>query len=114
MVETQIVRELALCLPRVEERDHHGRPSFRVEGKIFATLWADERRAVVKLSPEEQAALVASEPVAFAPVPGAWGRKGWTSALLDAVATDDLRAALRSAWHEVAPVRSAAASWPRD
>jgi hypothetical protein len=35
-------RGLALALPEVVEQDHHGRPSFRVAGKIFATLW-DER-----------------------------------------------------------------------
>jgi hypothetical protein len=32
-------RKLALALPEANERDHHGRPSFRVAGKIFATLW---------------------------------------------------------------------------
>jgi hypothetical protein len=35
-------RRLALALPDATEQDHHGRPSFRVRGKIFATLW-DER-----------------------------------------------------------------------
>jgi hypothetical protein len=32
-------RELALALPEAVEQDHHGRPSFRVSNKIFATLW---------------------------------------------------------------------------
>ena len=32
------VREIALALPDAIEQDHHGRPSFRVRGKIFATL----------------------------------------------------------------------------
>jgi hypothetical protein len=32
-------RTLALALPGAVERDHHGRPSFRVAGRIFATLW---------------------------------------------------------------------------
>jgi hypothetical protein len=32
-------RKLALSLPEAVEQDHHGRPSFRVGGKIFATLW---------------------------------------------------------------------------
>jgi hypothetical protein len=35
-------RALALSLPDAVEQDHHGRPSFRVRGKIFATLWDDE------------------------------------------------------------------------
>jgi hypothetical protein len=32
-------RRIALELPEAVEQDHHGRPSFRVGGKIFATLW---------------------------------------------------------------------------
>jgi hypothetical protein len=33
-------RALALALPGAVERDHHGRPSFRLAGgRIFATLW---------------------------------------------------------------------------
>jgi hypothetical protein len=34
------VRKLALALPEATEQDHHGKPSFRVNGKIFATLWS--------------------------------------------------------------------------
>jgi hypothetical protein len=37
-VSTDDARFLALSLPEAVELDHHGRPSFRVGGKIFATL----------------------------------------------------------------------------
>ena len=40
-------RSLALELPDAVEQDHHGRPSFRVGGKIFATLWAPEHMNVM-------------------------------------------------------------------
>jgi hypothetical protein len=40
-------RALALSLPEAVEQDHHGRPSFRVGGKIFATLWSEERMNVM-------------------------------------------------------------------
>ena len=40
-------RALALALPDAVEQDHHGRPSFRVGGRIFATLWNDERMNVM-------------------------------------------------------------------
>jgi hypothetical protein len=40
-------RSLALELPDAVEQDHHGRPSFRVGGKIFATLWDAERMNVM-------------------------------------------------------------------
>jgi len=40
-------RQLALALPSAVEQDHHGRPSFRVGGKIFATLWDVEHMNVM-------------------------------------------------------------------
>jgi len=40
-------RALALALPEALERDHHGRPSFRVGGRIFATLWDAEHMNVM-------------------------------------------------------------------
>ena len=33
------MKRLALALPEAVEQDHHGRPSFRVDRKIFATQW---------------------------------------------------------------------------
>jgi hypothetical protein len=38
MTSARQARQLALALPEAVEQDHHGRPSFRVAGKIFATL----------------------------------------------------------------------------
>jgi hypothetical protein len=40
-------RHLALALPEAVEQDHHGRPSFRVGGKIFATQWDEEHMNVM-------------------------------------------------------------------
>jgi hypothetical protein len=40
-------RAIALSLPEAAEQDHHGRPSFRVRGRIFATLWDDEHMNVM-------------------------------------------------------------------
>ena len=47
MVTFDEARRLALALPEAVEQDHHGRPSFRVGGKIFATLWDDETMNVM-------------------------------------------------------------------
>ena len=40
-------RRIALALPEAVEQDHHGRPSFRVAGRIFATLWDEEHTNVM-------------------------------------------------------------------
>ena len=47
MLSAQQARELALALPEAVEQDHHGRPSFRVAGRIFATLWSDDQMNVM-------------------------------------------------------------------
>jgi hypothetical protein len=40
-------RRLALSLPEGVEQDHHGKPSYRVAGKIFATQWNGEHLNVM-------------------------------------------------------------------
>jgi hypothetical protein len=40
-------RRIALALPETVELDHHGRPSFRVAGRIFATLWDEHHMNVM-------------------------------------------------------------------
>ena len=101
------VRRLALSLPETREAAHMDHPDFRVGGKIFATLWPDKGRAVVKLTPEQQDVLVEAEPFVFAPAAGAWGRRGWTTMELDASDEGTLRSALLAAWKTVAPKRLA-------
>jgi hypothetical protein len=82
-----------------------GNPDFRVGGRIFATLWVDEDRAVLKLTPDEQEVMVESEPDLFDPVPGAWGRRGWTNLHLPDADEATVRSALLAAWCNTAPVR---------
>jgi hypothetical protein len=47
VVTTDQARALALALPDAVEQDHHGRPSFRVTKRIFATLWDDRHMNVM-------------------------------------------------------------------
>src|SRR6476469_3447006 len=51
------VRILALMLPEAVAGAHSGNPDFRVGGRIFATLWVEEARVVLRLVPADQAAL---------------------------------------------------------
>lgn len=105
MIDCETVREIALSLPGAEERDHVGRPSFRVKGKIFSTLWPVENRAIVKLSLGDQAAFTALDPDVFFPVPGGWGRMGMTFIQLDRVDRDLLEQAVIAAWQHIASKR---------
>lgn|SRR5262249_12409559 len=110
MLDCEGVRALALALPEVEEHEHWGRPSFRVRSKIFATLWPAEQRAMLKLPPDEQAALLMLAPATFSPVPGTWGERGSTFVQLQTVERADFQAALKTAWRGVAPKRLIAAA----
>ena len=108
-VSADEVRRLALALPQALEADHHGTPSFRVAGKIFATLnYPDSSRAMVKLKPEQQAEFVHDYPEAFSPSAGAWGRQGSTSVHLAKARKAEVQRALQAALQnaEVASLKS--------
>ena len=96
-------RRLALSLPNAVEASHFGHPDFRVGGKIFATLgYPDESWAMIKLTPKQQAKLVVTDPQAFTPVAGGWGRGGSTNVLLSAADQLPVKSALATAWENVA------------
>lgn len=96
-------RSLALSLDEAIESSHMGHPDFRVGGKIFATLGPKEAWGMVKLTPEQQADLIKSEPAVFEPIKGGWGRQGCTKVNLRAAKVGPLRGALLLAWRNVAP-----------
>ena len=101
-------RKLALSLPEAIELAHMRHPDFRVGGRIFATLgYPDENWAVVKLTPDEQKRFIQSDPKAFHPVKGAWGRRGNANVYLPAAKIDIVREALTAAWRNTAPKRLA-------
>ena len=100
-------RNLALSLPEATEESHMNHPDFRVAGKIFATLGPEEAWGMVKLTPEQQAIFVRSEPKVFQPVKGAWGRKGCTYVQLEAATEPSVRQAMVAAWRNTAPKKLA-------
>jgi hypothetical protein len=76
-------RKMALEIPKAIERTHMNHPDFRVTGKIFASLGVpDENWGMVKLTPEQQRALIERAPEVFRSSSGAWGRQGYTNVYL--------------------------------
>jgi hypothetical protein len=71
--------------------------------RIYATLAADGRTANLKLSPDEQEFKCMLAPDAFAPVPGGWGKQGWTTARLSALSAAELGDVLETAWRHALP-----------
>jgi hypothetical protein len=56
------VRRLALALPEATEEPHHDMTSYRVGGKIFATVTAEGDRVHVFVGPDEVSAYCAEYP----------------------------------------------------
>ncbi len=78
-------------------------PDFRVTGKIFASLGVPNKSwGMVKLTPEQQRALIEKAPEVFKPSSGAWGRRGYTNVHLAAAKTSMVRGALDAAAKNVA------------
>ena len=93
-------RRLALSFEGAIERSHMNHPDFRANGRIFATIHPDDRRGMVKLTPDEQARLVAEHPATFAPENGAWGRQGCTRVEFVGADEETLGNALTLAWQQ--------------
>jgi hypothetical protein len=103
MVSRNEAQRLALALPEAVEQDHHGRPSFRVGGKIFATQW-DEKHMNVMLDEGGILTAVASNPKAYEEV--WWGkRRAAVRVDLGRVDADMLADLLADAWEGKAPKR---------
>ncbi|MFJ9339710.1 MmcQ/YjbR family DNA-binding protein [Streptomyces sp. NPDC101733] len=106
----QDVRTIALSLPDSGEKLAWGMPTFRVGGKIFASLADDDTVIGVKCPKEERAALIAAEPEKFFLRAGHDEHYAWIRVRLAALAdTTELGAILADSWRQVAPRRLAAA-----
>jgi hypothetical protein len=95
-------RRIALGMKDAVESAHMGHPDFRIAGRIFATLHADRKHGMVKLTPEQQETFVREHPFAFAPENGAWGRQGCTAVRLDVADEDTVGEAMTLAWRSSA------------
>lgn len=96
-------REIALALPEAIEQDHHGFPSFRVRGRIFATL-PDEATLRVMLDDDavEEAVVAAPEQCTVL----RWGAKiSGVAVHLPAADPDTVADLLADAWRRRAPAR---------
>ena len=97
MASGKDLRRIALSLEGTTEAPHFDRAAFKV-ARIYVTLAADGHTANFKFAPDEQEFKCMMAPEAFAPVPNAWGKQGWTSATLAALSTTELQDALETAW----------------
>jgi len=100
MTSAADVRALAMALPEVEEAPHFESASFRVRGKILATLGTET--CTLKLPREIQESLSQSDPRAIE-LPAHWGKYGWTTITLAEFEPGRLAELIAMSWRQVAP-----------
>jgi hypothetical protein len=107
-VSSSTVRRLALALPETVEAPHHDMTSFRVAGKIFATLPPEGGRLHVFVDEQEVAAWCAEYPAAVEEL--WWGTKRRGCRVLLGQATAPMvRELLTESWRHRAPRKVLAA-----
>ncbi|MEU8591999.1 MmcQ/YjbR family DNA-binding protein [Streptomyces sp. NPDC048664] len=105
MPDAEDVRRTALSLPDTTEKLAWGMPTFRVAGKMFATLPEDETSMAVRCPKEEREELALAEPGKFW-VAGHESQFAWIRVRLAALEDEDeLRDVLADSWRQAAPSR---------
>ena len=101
------IRALALSLPEAIEQPHFERPSFRVRGKIFATLpepkfEGDQRVVLLRIPMVLKEALMVSDADATVSL-GPWDKQRIMQFAIARIEWDKLAGLVRVAWREAAP-----------
>jgi len=104
MATADDVRTAALALPETAEKLAWGMPTFRVGGKIFASLDDDDAAVGVKCPKEERDELILAEPEKFFVREGHDDNFAWVRVRLAALEDlAELRAILADSWRQAAP-----------
>jgi hypothetical protein len=102
------VRRFALSLPEVTEEPHFHYSSFRVKGKIFATVPPEGTLLHIFVGEPELEILPAAQPQAYEKL--FWGKKvAGLRVTLAAARPRDVEQLLRTAWLRKAPKKLASA-----
>ena len=95
-------RRIALSLPESSEAPHHELTSFRVGGKIFATVTPDQRHVHIFVDQEDVERMVAAKPENCERL--FWGGKlAGLRVRISGADADDVRELMELAWKRKAP-----------
>jgi len=103
MISATTFRKTAKSFEQVSEEPHFNKISFRVKGKIFATLNQLAHQATLKLSAADQSVYCLIRPSFASAATGAWGKQGWTLIDLTKAPKQLVTEALHKAYTQVAP-----------
>jgi hypothetical protein len=108
MVTIEVVRRLALSLPRTHEALVRDRVKFRVGRIVYLAFSRDETQMGFAFPKEEREALVTSEPEKFLMPERADLRYHWAVVRLSAIDAAEMREIVLDAWRMVVPKSVAA------
>lgn len=105
MLDAEAVRRIALSLPETTEKVAWNMPTFRVAGKMFATVPEDETSIAVRCPKEERDELALAEPRKFWIADHEAGF-AWVRVRLLALEDEaELHDILADSWRQAAPPR---------
>ncbi|MDQ1024341.1 hypothetical protein QF035_001923 [Streptomyces umbrinus] len=105
MQDAEDVRRICLSLPDTTEKIAWSMPTFRVAGKMFATLPEEETSIAVRCPKEERDELVLAEPGKFWIADHEAGFAWVRVRLATLEDSDELRDILADSWRQAAPTR---------
>ena len=108
MVTVEMVRRVAMALPRTTEALVRDRIKFRVGRIVYLAFSRDETIMGFGYPKEERDALVAAEPDKFLPPERVDERYHWVQVRLDAIDETEMRELVTDAWRMCVPKRVAA------
>ena len=104
MSDLDQIRRFALSLPGATEEPHFEMSSFRVRGKIFATVPPDADYLHVFVDEEESRAAAAEDPTAFGLL--LWGQRlRGLRVRIDAAPDGRVQELIEESWRRKAPAR---------
>lgn len=112
MSSTDDIRRWAIALPEVEEFSHFRFhvPVFKVRGRTFLGMGADEQTAVFCISEQDADTAAATDPATCEAVRHRDARKSFLGlqVKLDGIADERMKGLVEDAWRQQAPKRLAA------
>ncbi|TJY43847.1 MmcQ/YjbR family DNA-binding protein [Cohnella pontilimi] len=102
MMKISEVRKIALSLPKTEEVQHWGKPSFRINNKIFTVIQDDMKTVTVKTTKEEREIYTRMDPSTYT-IPEAFSNLNYMNINLETANEDEVKELIRIAWKNVAP-----------
>lgn len=102
MMQLEEIRRITLSLPGTEEVEHWGKPSFRINNKIFTVVQDDFKTITIKTTKEERDMYTTMSPEIFK-IPDSFSNLNYMHINLELAKNDEVIDLIRNAWGKVAP-----------